>query len=141
MVRSEKALLGALGVFRLAARRNSRSLSQSLRRSGEKNDKLSQKELELQQIDRWLTIINNHPSSAIAAVDYNYDKKTLTLMWTSGGSYEYLGVRPKDVQSMAFTSSLGRWSNNFKRFHEFRRLGGAVMSGYPKPRRVGTTIY
>lgn len=50
-------------------------------------------------------------SSAIASVGYDAPTRTLELEYTSGGVYRYLGVPPREHETLLRADSLGAYVN------------------------------
>jgi hypothetical protein len=50
-------------------------------------------------------------SSAIAGVGYDARRRTLELEYTSGAVYRYLGVPPREYETLLHAESLGAYVN------------------------------
>lgn len=57
-------------------------------------------------------------SSNIVEMGYDKEKQILEVVFKSGGTYQYLNVDPKDVESLKTAPSVG------KRFHELKKSRG-----------------
>lgn len=64
-------------------------------------------------------------SSNIAAVGYDEDKKRLTVIYKSGGTYHYEGVSPETYAALEAADSIGQHvAKHIKGKHAFTK-GGA----------------
>lgn len=62
-------------------------------------------------------------SSDINAVDYDYQRKTLTILFHSGGKYEYYNVPLNVYNSLLSAESKGRYFDKFiKHYYQYRKI-------------------
>ena len=67
----------------------------------------------------------DRPSQAVAEMGYDYNRKDLTVTYTSGGRYVYHGVSMADYTGFQTASSKGFFVNKVikPKYKSYRRIG------------------